>query len=209
MRVIDVASGVYDDHAFVISGVGGTGTLTVIPDAVTFTGNLNTDCGGGTASVAAFDGLPPFSAFASAPQIHLANTTSSTNPGLFTFSVNTSAPPCPTGTIVITDSSGSRGTVAVTSAPGSGTPPTPAAFTVAPTTITLGCGQAGSVSVVGGSGSFSTVSSSPNVTSTVSGSTVTITRANSGTNAANDSTVSVTDGANIGTVTVTSPLTCP
>ncbi len=31
LRVIDVASGVYDDHAFVISGVGGTGTLTRDP----------------------------------------------------------------------------------------------------------------------------------------------------------------------------------
>ena len=80
---------------------------------------------------------------------------------------------------------------------------------MAPTTITLGCAQSGSVTVIGGSGSYFTNSTSPaTVTAVVSGNTVTLTRLNSGTGPASV-VVSVSDGTDIEEVTATVPLTCP
>jgi len=209
LRVIDLATGVYDDHAFVIQGAGGTGTLTLVPPSITLTGNLTTDCGNGTSNVLVFDGTPPYTAISTNPQqIILQNTSSTAQPGIFTVTVNATPPPCPTGNIVITDSAGVHATETVTSSPGSGKAPTPAAFTVAPTDLSLGCGESGSVSVVGGTGSYTTATGSTNVTAVVSGNTVTITRLNSG-NTSGSTPVSITDGANVGVVTVTNTLTCP
>ena len=210
MRVIDVATGVYEDHAFVITGSGGTGALTALPDTITFTGNLTTDCGVGTATFLVFDGTPPYTAVSSNPAITV-NSSSSSNPGQFTVRIISNTPPCQTGTVIVTDSLGLRTTVDVQSQAGAGQAPTPATFSVAPTSITLACATSGSVSAVGGTGSYTTTSTTPLVTATVSGSTVTITRAGPagpGTGTMT-STVSVTDGATIQTVTVTSPATCP
>ncbi len=209
VRIIDVPTGVYADFAFVINGVGGGGALTPIPATVTFTGSLTTDCGSGQSNIAVFDGVPPYTALSTNPAIVVTPASSPSNPGVFTVTMISNTPPCQTGTVVFTDSLGARATVAVNSVAGAGSPPAPAAFTLAPTAITLACGQAGSVTAVGGSGSYSTTSSSPNVTAAVSGNTVTITRVSPGVNAAATSTVAVTDGATIQSVTVTSPLTCP
>ena len=210
IRVTDLASGVNTDFVFTIVGTSNNGVLTMIPDTITFTGNLTTDCGTGQSSFFVFDGSPPFTALSSNPSI-LVNGSSSTNPGIFTVNVGLQAPPCPTGTIVVTDSAGARGTVDVKSVAGTRTPPTPPTFTVAPTAITLGCASSGSVSAVGGSGAYSTTSSSTLVTAAVSGNTVTITRAGPAGPGAGTmtSTVAVTDGSTIQTVDVTSPATCP
>jgi len=210
LRVTDVASHVNTDFVFTITGTSNGGALTVIPSTITFTGNLTTDCGTGQSSFFVFDGSPPFTALSSSPAISV-NSTSSTNPGVFTVSVGLTAPPCPTGTIVVTDSGGARATVDVKSVAGSGTPPKPATFAVAPTAVTLGCNASGSVTAVGGSGSYSTTSSSTLVTAVVSGNTVTITRTGPAGPGAGTmtSTVAVTDGSTIQTVTVTSPATCP
>jgi hypothetical protein len=211
LRVQDPVTGVYADTAFTITGPGGNGTLTPLPAKVTFTGNLTTDCGVGSSTVLVFDGNPPYTAFSSNPAITVTPSTSNSNPGQFTISVNSNVPPCPTGTIIITDSIGARTTVDVASNPGSGKPPTPPSFDVAPTTITLGCAQSGSVTAVGGSGSYSTASTNPQVTAVVSGNTVTITRAGpAGAGVGTmTTTVSVTDGSTIKTIDVTSPVTCP
>jgi hypothetical protein len=210
LRLKDLSSGATTDFVFTITGTSNNGVLTLIPNAITFTGNLTTDCGTGSSNVFVFDGTPPFAAVATNPSFNV-NSTSSTNPGVFTVSVGLTAPPCPTGTIIVTDSAGARGTVDVKSVAGTGTPPKPPTFTVAPTAITLGCAESGSVTAVGGSGSFSTNSSNPQVTAVVSGNTVTITRAGpagpgSGTLT---SSVAVTDGSAIQVVTVSSPATCP
>jgi hypothetical protein len=211
LRVQDVATGVYADTAFTITGLRNNGTITPIPAKVTFTGNLTTDCGIGSSTVLVFDGTAPYSALSTSPQITVTPAQSDTNPGQFTVTIISNTPPCPSGTIVITDAQGARTTVDVTSVPGSGKPPTPPSFDVQPTTITLGCAQSGSVTAVGGSGSYSANSTNPLVTSTVSGNTVTITRAGPagpGTGSMT-TTVSVTDGSTIKTVDVTSPATCP
>jgi hypothetical protein len=210
IRVTDVASGASANTVFTITGTANNGQLTAIPSTITFTGNLTTDCGTGSSSFFVFDGSPPFTALSSDPNITV-NSTSSSNPGSFTVNANSNVPPCHSGTIVVQDSGGSRATVDVKSLPGTGTVPKPATFTVAPTDITLGCAESGSVSAVGGSGQYSTNSSSPQVTAVVSGSTVTITRAGpAGAGAGTLTTnVSVTDGATIQVVKVTSPATCP
>lgn len=210
LRVTDVATKVNTDFVFTITGVSNGGVLTAIPSTITFTGNLTTDCGTGSSSFFVFDGSPPFTALSSDPNITV-NSTSNSNPGNFTVNVSGSVPPCHTGSIIVTDSGGARATVDVKSVAGSGTAPKPATFAVAPTDITLGCAESGSVSAVGGSGSYSTNSSSPQVTAVVSGNTVTITRAGpAGPGSGTLSTsVSVTDGATIQVVKVTSPATCP
>jgi hypothetical protein len=209
VRVSDVATGVYADTAFTITGNGGNGKLTAIPDTITFTGNLTTDCGTGQGAFLVFDGTPPYAAISATPAVTVTPASSSSNPGQFGVQMISTTPPCQSGTVVVTDSTGARTTVTVASQPGTASPPTPPTFDVQPAAITLACNQSGSVTAVGGSGSYSTSSTSPNVTATVSGNTVTITRLNSGTNGAATSTVAVTDGSNIKPVVVTSPLTCP
>lgn len=210
VRVIDVATGVYADFAFVITGAGGNGTLTAIPDSITFTGNLTTDCGAGQSSFLVFDGIPPYAALSSNPAVTVSPASSSSNPGQFTVQMIGNTPPCQTGTVVVTDSTGARTTVTVTSQPGATTPPAPAKLAVAPDTITLACNQSGSVTVVGGSGVYSANSSVSTVTATVSGNTVTITRAGPNTPSGGnvDSNVSITDGASVVTVKVTAPAVC-
>jgi hypothetical protein len=210
LRVTEIATGVNADFVFTITGTSNNGVLTAIPSSITFTGNLTTDCGVGSSSFFVFDGSPPFTALSSDPNITV-NSTSNSNPGNFTVNVSGTAPPCHSGSVIVTDSDGARATVDVTSVAGSGTAPKPATFTVAPTDITLGCAESGSVSAVGGSGQYSTNSSSPQITAVVSGNTVTITRAGpAGPGLGTlSSSVSVTDGATIQVVKVTSPATCP
>jgi len=211
LRVQDLATGVYSDTAFTITGTRNNGTITPLPAKVTFTGNLTTDCGVGSSDILVFDGTAPYTAISSNPQITVTTSQSDSNPGRFTVTVIGNTPPCPTGTIIITDAQAARATVDVTSVAGSGKPPTPPAFDVQPDAITLGCAQSGSVTAVGGSGSYSTNSANPNITASVSGNTVTITRAGPaapGTGTMT-TTVGVTDGSTIKTVDVTSPATCP
>lgn len=200
MRVTDVATGLYYDQVFVISGVGANGKLTVLPAAITFTGNLTTECGAGAGTFLVFDGVPPFTAISSNPNINV-DSTSSSNPGQFTVRISSTVPPCQTGTIIVTDSVGNRATVDVSSVQGTATPPPPP-LQVSPSSITLECGASGSVSVVGGSSSGTTTSysvSSPTsfITTVVSGNTITVTRLNTGTTPATSTTLTVTDGATI------------
>jgi hypothetical protein len=119
-------------------------------------------------------------------------------------------PPCQSGVVVVTDSTGARTQVPVTSQPGATAPPAPAALTVAPNAMTLACGQSGSVTVVGGSGSYSVNSSLAGIAATVAGNTVTITRTGAAppTGANVDSNVSITDGGSVVTVKVTAPSSC-
>jgi hypothetical protein len=111
---------------------------------------------------------------------------------------------------VITDSGGARATLAITTAPGAAAPaPTP--LTVAPATITLTCGSSGAATVVGGTGTYSAASSNSRVSAVVSGNTVTITRLTGdvGGPFPTTATVTVTDGASVGSVAVTVPANCP
>jgi flagellar basal body rod protein FlgF len=112
---------------------------------------------------------------------------------------------------VILDANNTRAILSITTKVGAAaTPPTP--ITVAPTALTLSCGASGSVTVVGGSGTYSAASASTRISAAVSGNTVTITRlVGDGATVVvpTPSTVTITDGASVGSVDVTSPPNCP
>lgn len=208
MRVTDVASGVYADHVFVISGVSPTLAINPIPNEFTFTGALTTQCGTGTGTFFVFDGVPPYTVASTNPNITFQNTTSNTNPGVFTFTVSNPNVCLSDVPIVVQDSRGGRGTLTVTTEAGTITPTPPAALAVGPSSITLACGQSGSVAVVGGQGGYFATSTSPNVAVVVSGNVLTITRVNSGTSPTSVG-IGVSDGRSIVTVSATVPATCP
>ena len=211
IRVIHVPTGVYADHVFTISQRSATpSTLAAVPDTFTFTGPLRGVCGTGVADFFVFDGVAPYTAISSNPAISVTPTVSTSQPGRFTIRAdNPNA--CVSSTIVVTDSAGGRTTVRVNTVEGTATlpePPEPPDLEVGPSSITLGCGQSGSVTVVGGTGVYSVNSTSSTVSATVSGNTVTITRLNAGTGPTNVG-LSITDGSQIVTVTATVPATCP
>lgn len=207
LRVIDVATGVYSDTVFTISGFSQSQNITPVPNDFTFTGPLTTTCGTGTADFMVFDGVAPYTAISSDPNLTV-TPSSPTNPGRFTLRAFNPNWCMDNATIVVTDARGGRGTVTVSTETGSVSPPEPATFNVAPTSITLACGQSGSVTVVGGTGSYFTNSTNPAVTAVASGTAVTITRANTGTSTATV-VVSVSDGRDIAEVSATVPTTCP
>ena len=203
LKITDIPTGAYTYRTITISGTPATGALTAIPNPVQLTGGNGSTCGNGPVDVLVYDGQAPYTATCTSPQIQVLNPTSSTNPGRFTFIVGSSqtcltAEPC-----VITDNTGARIIVPITTIKGTTTPPP--ALSVVPNAISLNCGQSGAVTVVGGSGSYSTNSTHPRITATVSGNSVTITRlsGDAGTTYPTTGTVSVTDGSTIVPVTVT------
>jgi hypothetical protein len=211
LRVIHLPTGVYSDTVFVIDGTPPTsGSLTAIPSEFTFTGPLRGQCGTGFADFFVFDGVGPYTAVSSHPSI-IVTPTSTTG----RFTIRADRPDvCVNATIVVVDSLGGRATVNVTTEEGDVDPPTPADppdLVAGPTSLTLACGASGSVTVVGGTGNYSANSTNPNTTATVSGNTVTITRAGpAGPGAGSQTaTISITDGSQIVNVTATSPATCP
>jgi hypothetical protein len=217
IRVQEASTGVYADTAFVISGGAASGTLTVLPDAFTFTGATTAQCGTGSGTFQVFDGVPPYTAVsANSSLASVSPSTSSTQPGTFRITAS-NAGLCGDTSIIVTDSVGARATVTVTTAAGSAEPPTPPTpIVISPSSITLSCGQTGSVSIAGGgtgggtAPTYSASTTDPNLTVTVTGSTLSVSRLGSapptGPNA--NSTVTVTDGSTFATMTVTSPSTC-
>ena len=208
LRVTHVATGASTDQVFTISAnTAAPLTLTAIPNTFTFTGADSTVCGTGQGDFFVFDGAPPYTAVSSNSAVQVSPATSSTQPGRFTVTVG-STQACPDAApVIVTDSLGNRVTVTVTSKRGAAAAKPPD-LKVAPDTITLSCGASGSVTVVGGSGSYSATSTGINVVPTVSGHTVSITRLSPGAAQATE-TVSVTDGASVVTIAVNSPTTCP
>ena len=210
-QVTDVLTGAYTIRTFTIDTTLPTTTLTLIPDTITLTSADATVCGSGVTDVLVFDGKPPYQMLCPDPRTLVSTPTSDTDPGKFTVHVGQqpagsclTAVPC-----VVIDSQGARATLAITTTPGTAPAATP--ITVAPATMTLTCGGSGAATVVGGSGTYSASSSSARVTSAVAGNTVTITRLNGdgATVFPTTAVVTVTDGASVGSVTVTVPANCP
>lgn len=206
IRIYDVPTGAYIDTVFTITAIT-SGTLTVIPDKLTFTGVKTTDCGVGQADAFVFDGKPPYTAASSDPNVFV-NESSTTQPGRFTVRALNPGTCLSGATVVFLDSMGSRGTLTVDTNKGTQTTP---ALAVAPTTMTLVCGTAGSATVVGGVGSYFVSSSHPRVKGVVSGNTVTISRliGDGATVYPTSATVNVSDGTSIVGITVTVPANCP
>ena len=160
IRITDVGTGASTDVVFSIVGTSSTLTLTAIPSAVTFTGSLSTQCGTGSSDVFIFDGAPPYSALSTDPNIAVAAVTPNGQPGRFTITAGNPSVCLNAIPVIFLDSLGNRTTVTVTTAAGSTVVPPPSALTVAPAAITLVCGATGSVSVVGGTGTYSATTSS-------------------------------------------------
>ena len=210
LRVQEASTGVYADTLFVIAGGTSATTLTVLPSEFTFTGANDAVCGTGSGQFLVFDGVPPYTAVSGLPSLVVVNpSVSSSQPGVFQLTAG-NASICGEGTIVVTDAVGARATVKVTTELGTTTAPTP--IQISPSAITLSCGQTGSVAIAGGtSTTYSAVTSNPNLTVTVSGSILSVTRAGPvgpGTGTTT-SAVTITDGTGFATVSVTSPTTCP
>ena len=216
IRVQDVATGVYTDEAFVINGRTGTGnnggSLTAIPTDLTFTGGLSTECGTGASDVLIFDGTAPYTFANVDPQdITVTPASSNDNPGRFTITALNKNICLDKSPIVFTDAANRRVTVTVTTKAGSVTPPAPAAFDVQPTTVTVGCGQTATVSVVGGSGLYAANSTHPRIVAFTFGNSAGITRVtgDGATTYPTTGTVTITDGTTIKTVTVNTVANCP
>jgi hypothetical protein len=206
-RIIDVATGVYTDQIFIVDAATPGAALVALPSTITFTGT-NNRCGTGSADFLVLGGSPPYSATSTNGAVAV-TPSSSTQPGRFTVTLAIQNAPCPAGVqVVVTDSQGGRAVVTVDSVQGAPGP----ALVVAPTSFTLACGQSGTAVVVGGSGTYSAFSSGNGVVASASGNQVQITRSTGQPPPANgaliNSTVNITDGTNISTITVTSPTTC-
>jgi hypothetical protein len=210
-RVQDVATGVYEDEVFTISGTVTPSSLTILPSTFDFAGVLKGTCGTGSGDFLVFDGQPPYKAISSDPGVSV-TANSTTQPGRFTLNAGNPNTPCLSGaTIVVTDANLGRGTVTVKTEEGSGSPPPPA-LSISPNGLTLTCGQQASVTIVGGaSTSYSASSTDSNLTLAPSGNTLSIKRNGAlpvlpgGTQV---STVNVTDGTTIVPVSVTVPVNC-
>jgi len=216
VRVQDVATGVYTDETFIINGPTGSsgngGTLTAIPTDITFTSAFTTECGTGTADFLVFDGTPPYTVQVTDPgNVVVTPATTNENPGRFTIKALNKNICLDKSSIVVVDSTGRRVTVTLTTKAGSATPPGPATFDVQPTSVTVGCGQTATLSVVGGSGLYTANSTHSRLIAFTFGNSVGITRAtgDGATIFPATGTVTVTDGTNIAAITVTTATNCP
>lgn len=206
VRLVHIGTGASVEYNFTISGTAASGTLTIIPSTVSFTGISDQFCGTGSADVYVFDGQAPYTALCPNPNTSVSPATSTTNPGKFTFSANNNAVCLTDEPCIITDNTGARVIVPITTKKGEA-PPAPPALTVSPTSLTLACGASGSVTVIGGAGTYAANSSNPRVTAIVSGNTVTIKRLTGDpalpATVPITATVAITDGATISNVSVT------
>jgi len=219
-RVTDVATGVSTTHVFIIQGVPLTGELEVIPDEITFTGPTTAQCGTGSADVLVFDGTPPYTAVSSFGSILVTPSQSNSQPGRFTITASNPFICITDGAVVISDAHNNRATVTVTTEAGSADPPPPA-ISLTPQSVTLQCGSSGSVSIIGGDGTFSTSSADARITATIADRTLTVSRGAAdvppilpasptpGTENPIQFQVTVTDGNTVGTLSVRAPSHCP
>jgi hypothetical protein len=123
------------------------------------------------------------------------------------------------GSIIVRDANNRQVTVTVKTEAGTGDPPPPP-ISATPGSLTLGCGQSGSVILTGGGGTFTASSPDSRITVTVSNRVLTITRVavnpagfpvspTPGTPNPMNFTVNVTDGTNLMGVGIASFSHCP
>jgi hypothetical protein len=144
---------------------------------------------------------------------------SNTQPGQFRFSATNPFFCMDPGTIVVRDANNRQVIVEVTTEQGTGDPPPPP-MSATPGSLTLPCGGAGSVILLGGGGTFTASSPDTRLTSTLATRVLTITRVavdpvgtpvspTPGVVNPRTFTVNVTDGTNLIGVGVTAPSNCP
>jgi hypothetical protein len=226
LRVVDVATGASTQYTFNITGVPLSGALVAIPEEFTLAGPNSATCGTGTGDFLVFDGTPPYTAVSTFPDVLLVNALDNTNsnvsntqPGQFRFSATNPFFCMDPGTIVVRDANNRQVIVEVTTEQGTGDPPPPP-MSATPGSLTLPCGGAGSVILLGGGGTFTASSPDTRLTSTLATRVLTITRVavdpvgtpvspTPGVVNPRTFTVNVTDGTNLIGVGVTAPSNCP
>jgi len=207
LRLVDIGSGASTLVAFTTSDQAPASTLEAIPDTITFTGPDSATCGTGTADFFVFGGATPYAATSSKASITV-TPSSDSQPGKFTVSAGNPAK-CEEASILVTDARLAHITVSVKTEVGSGTPPPPP-LRVTPTSLTLQCGQSGSVTATGGTGTYNASSPDPEITTSVAGNIITISRNGvpPATLPNHNSQVTVTDGSSNAIVTVDNPAGC-
>lgn len=211
-RITDVRTGVTTDQTFLIVQQDPPTTITLVPNSFTFTGGLTGSCGTGSGQSIVLGGVGPYQVLTSSPFIIAGPNPVARNGDLMsvTVPVGVTGTQCPSGTVTVIDSQGARGTISVTSQPGTGTLPP---IAVSPTTLTLTCAApTGSAAVIGGNGPLSAVTSHPRVQATISGNVLTVSRLVPDlpvTPYPTNATVAITDGATIVNLTATVPASCP
>ncbi len=202
-KITDLLTGVTTDAVVLIVQQPVADAISLLPDTVTFTGSLSTNCGNGSADVFIFGGTPPYT-ITPAAGLAVSPTTVDTSGGKFAVTSPVTSPPCPTGSVVVTDSRGAVARLTVDAQAGSGTVPP---LTASPTTVSsLACGASVPITTVGGNGSNSAASSHPRITATVASGVVTLRRLTGDPAGVfpTDATITITDGTTVVTVTVSS-----
>jgi hypothetical protein len=186
---------------------GAPSAPTVIPQKITVTGPSLGVCpvGSATVDVYIFGGVPPYTISNTQPSSVIVERNTVSASGGF-FRIRTVPNLCFTSTIIVSDAVGQRSLVEVEAIEGTTAPVGTGNLVVAPEIVTLdSCQVTASVTVAGGQGSSTyrpPVSSSSNVTATLSGNIITI-RRTPGTGATTSPVrVSISDGRSTATVTV-------
>ncbi len=218
LRVTDLATGAYRQSAFAIAQfTGNTLAFFSLPTEITFTGAFSTACAANVASdVSIFGGTPPYSISGGSSAFTVTPSTVLTNGGKFNIILPLGASCVDGASIGITDATGRTIAVTVNNVLGSGTAPAPVVV-LSPAALTLFCSSAppgtitSSLTISGGSGTFSAGVDHPRVTAIVSGRTVTLERVGGDRALVYPTTgrVTVTDGATSASSVLTVPANCP
>ena len=213
-RLTDVATGAYRDITFIVRNASGVNTpLSALPTSISLSGATTATCGTGFVNVFAFGGVPPYRASTTFPgSINISPPEVTRSGDAFTvqiFNPNVCLSP---GNVVITDAAGNFVTVAITTTPGTTPPVVP--LSVAPSSLCVPDGGSGVVSISGGNANKVINSSSPGLATAIPTSgagnfTTTINALGAGGAVGTAVTITINDGANAATVSVTRKLTCP
>ena len=215
--ITDLVTGATTTRTFVIVQQPGIDQISLLPTEITFTGGLSTQCGRGTADVFIFGGTPPYTISGGSSAFTVTPTTVLTNGGKFNIILPLGASCVDGAAIGITDATGRTIAVTVNNVLGSGTAPAPVVV-LSPAALTLACSfgttvVTSSLTVSGGSGTFSAGVDHPRVTAIVSGRTVTLERVNGDPALPfaypTTGRVTVTDGATSASSVLTVPANCP
>ncbi len=213
LRVTDVQTGAYRDVNFVLSAAP-VSTLVILPTSISLAGTTTLMCGGGSTNVLVTGGRPPYTAVSTNPNAFTVSPPLVTfSGGSFTVNILGGAPPnCPSGSIVVSDSSGQSAPFNITTTAGTVVPPQP--LTVFPQGFCLADAQNTSVLVNGGNAN-KVANSSNTALATVApatftgNSTLTVNAVGVGGAVGTLVTISVSDGGPPQNILVTRKTTCP
>ena len=205
LQVTDVSTGFSQRTSFNIAP-SSNAPLNAQPDTIEFTGRDPNTCASGIeADVIVFGGRPPYQ-ISQPGSFGVSPTVVANSGGRFTVRATGQ---CSNGSqIAVVDANGATVTVTAVNrlsevpAP---TPPTPTAFSVSPTDVTLNtCQDVANVALVGGSGSYFAASGNSQVLASTSGNQGVIKRANPSTGPVSSPvSVAFSDGQTSRQVTVT------